>query len=489
MALLYDQESEVRCIKTLTDDSIPTKVRSTLLGKLTKEHFHNAPTLAAFNRIDTLAKKRFEIVDFNALAADPVIDEDLRDVLKSQVKKSKPCKNNKQTRSLLEILDRYRKIRAIYGICKDSFEELDKPEVDVDSLLSKVTEAVSKANSNLADDQFFLNFGMNDSSAQIVDDVINRVTEPRIKTGFVEYDNRNGGLPEYGVFIISATTSGGKSTVAMNLGVYLYLKSLKSVCRISLEMDDTQETRRLASHLTKIPFNKFKTNKLTIAEKAKVREAFEKFTAHGKKHGIVHTTVSPTIGMTIDDVFRMVKPFAYPIIMVDYIGLLKGMDHESQWFQLSEIAAQSKRFSREAKCLVIILAQLDDTTDKLRYSKGIKEHADTMWQWNYTKPEQRELRVLPIRCEKDRDGEVFNFELAERYDIMTAENMPDAKVNYDTEDEYDAPPKKSKKDKGSKGKGKSKRASDDDDAVVKKKKRKKAKSVDDDDEPSSYALT
>ena len=484
MALLYDQETEVRCIKTLTDDSIPANVRSTLLGKLSKEHFHNAPTLAAFRRIDTLAKKRFELIDFNSLAADPTIDEDLRDVLKTQIRKAKPCTNKKQTRSLLEILERYRKIRAIYGICKDSFEELDKPQVDIDALLSQVTEAVAKANANLADDQFFLNFGTNDSSAQIVDNVINRKTSPRIKTGYVEYDNRNGGLPETGVFIISATTSGGKSTVAMNLGVSLYLKAKKSVCRISLEMDDEQETRRLASHLTKIPFNKFKENKLSLADKQNVKIAFDKFSEHGKKHGIAYTTVSPTRGVSIDDVFRMVKPFGYKIIMIDYIGLLQGMDHESQWFQLSEVAAVAKRFSRETGCLVVILAQLDDTTDKLRYSKGIKEHADTMWQWNYTKPEQRELRILPIRCEKDRDGEVFNFELAERYDIMTAENMPDAQVDYSSEDEDDAPPRKSKKDKGSKGK----RKSDADDKPKKKKGKSKRTDDEDEDAPSDYAL-
>lgn len=479
--LLFDQDSEIRCIKTLTDESIGAGIRSTLLGKLTKEHFYNAPTLAAFNRINTIATKKFEIVDLNSLVADPVIDEDLRDILKSQVRKKKACANKKQISNMLDVLERYRKIRAIYGIAQDSFKELEKSEIDVDTLLNKVTEAVARANASLAEDQFFLNFGVNDTSAKIVDSVINRKVSPRIKTGYVEYDKRNGGLPEHGVFIISATTSGGKSVLAMNLAVRLYRKNKKSVCRISLEMDEEQETRRMACHLTRIPFNKFKENKLSMADKANVQKAFKEFSAFGLKHGIAYTTISPTRGVSIHDVFRMVKAFAYQIIMIDYIGLLSGMDSDSQWFQLSEVAAVSKRFSREgSKCLVVILAQLDDTTDKLRYSKGIKEHADTMWQWNYTKPEQRDLRILPIRVEKDRDGEVFNFDLAERYDVMTAENMPDSQVDYSEEDE-DAPPKKSKKDKGGKsGKG--------EDKGSKKKKSKKVSVDDDDDSPAEYAL-
>lgn len=465
MALLYDQDTEMRCIKTLTDDRIPTNVRSTLLGKLSKDHFYHAPTLAAYSRIDTLAKKRFEIIDINSLVADPVIDEDLRDILKVGLKKTKPCKSKKQLNELVDVMERYRKIRSIYAIANDSIEELDKPEVDVDALLNKVTTAVAKANVSMVDEEFFLNFGQNSTSANIVETILTKQTESRIKTGYVEYDNRNGGLPESGVMIIAATTSGGKSTLAMNLGVSLYRNANKSVMRISLEMGEDQETRRLASHLTKIPFNKLKSGKLSLSEKSKVRDAFKLFNEHGASHDIAYTTVSPKRGMTADDVFRMVKPFGYDVVMIDYIGLLEGMSHDDQWFNLSSIAATSKRFSRETGCLVIILAQLDDTSDKLRYSRGIKEHADTLWQWNYSKPEQRELRILPVRVEKDRDGEVFNFELAERYDIMTAENMPDAapakdySVNVDGDDE----PKPRKK---------------------KKKKERK-----DDEEPDDYALT
>lgn len=481
MAMLFEQDLEIRCIKTLIDDSIPEAVRSTLLGSLNKDHFHFQPTLAAFNRIDTLAKKRFEIIDASALVADPVIDEDLRDVLKQQLKKSKGCKSKKQVRSMLEVLERYRKIRAVYGIAKSSFEELEKPDIDIEHLLGEVTEAVARANSNLAEDQFFLHFGKNDTSEDVVEKILNRTKPSRIKTGFIEYDNRNGGFPEEGVVILSATTSGGKSVVAMNLQYNLYMLQNKSTVRVSLEMGDEQETQRLASHITGINFNKFKEARLTIAEKTQVREAFKKFRQHGIDNDIAFTTVSPTVGMTSESTFRMLKPFGYQVVFIDYIGLFEGVDQDAQWRILSATAADAKRFSRQGKkCLVVILAQLDDTSDKLRYSKGIKEHADTMWQWNYSRPEQRELRILPIYVSKDRDGEVFNFELAERFDIMTAENMPDVKLDYasEDEDEDDKPKKKKKKDKDKvKGKGK------------KKKTKKLSQEDDEDGAPKEYALT
>lgn len=499
MALLYDQDTELKAIRTIVDGDIPMKMRMSLLGRLNKEHFYNPPTLAAFNRISTIAKKRYEILSRDELVADPVIDEDLRDVLKASLKKVKPNKKRSENKSTQSILERYRKIRALYAMAASTLDELEKPEIDLDVLMNQVSEAVSKTNSGVSDDQFFLNFGTNDTSKDIVDRLCTNEQSVRLGTGYAAYDKRNGGLPDKGVFIISATTSGGKSTVAMNLGVHLYLHENRSICRISLEMDDMQETRRLASHLTQIPFNKFKSGKLSITDKQLLKRRMKEFTDHGQKHGITHTTISPDKGVSIDEAFAMVSPFGYKIIMIDYIGLLTGMDAQSQWFQLNEVAAQAKRFSNANNCLVIILAQLDDTTDKLRYAKGIKEHADTMWQWNYTKPEQRELRILPVRCEKDRDGEVFNFELAEAYDVMTARNMPDeASSNYDTDtDDDEEPPKKKKKDVESKGK--SKKAKFDDAPVGKKKdkdgkKAKKAKSKtrgrdEEDQAPETYALT
>lgn len=474
MALLYDQDTELKAIISIVDDRVPEKYRTSLLGRLTSEHFHNAPTLAAFNRVSSIAKKRYEILTRDELVADPVIDEDLRDILRTNFKKVKPCKNQKQIRSVINVLDKYRKIRSVYGIANDSFKELDKTEVDIDSLLSEITEAVAKANSGLNDDQFFLNFGKNDTSDKIIERLLTNEKPTRIPTGYAEYDSRNGGVPEKGVMIIAATTSGGKSTVAMNLGAQFYLKQNKSVCRISLEMDDMAETRRLASHLTRIPFSKFQSGKLSSMDKQTLKRKMKEFSEHGVKHGIVYTSISPDKGVTSEEAFAMVAPFGYNIIMIDYIGLLAGMDAKSQWFQLSEVAAAAKRFSSAHNCLVVVLAQLDDTTEGLRYSKGIKEHADTMWKWSYVKPEQRELHILPIRCDKDRDGEVFSFELAERFDVMTAENLQDTGYSPESGSSY------------------SEEEDEEDEKPTKKKKRKKGKRKDydeDQEEPTSYALT
>jgi hypothetical protein len=125
----------------------------------------------------------------------------------------------------------------------------------------------------------------------------------------------------------------------------------------------------------------------------------------------------------------MMKPYGYKVIGIDYISLLEGVDEKDQWRALSAITRQAKIFSAENKCLVILLAQLDADDDRIRYAKGILEHADCAWTWNYYKAEVRETKTLPIRQLKARDQELFPFELREMFETMTIDNMEGSESN------------------------------------------------------------
>lgn len=418
---LYSQDMEVRCIVTLTNPKVPENIRSTLLGKLSKEFFHYPPCAAAFNRIDVLARKRFELIDFPDLLEDPALEEDFRDILRDTDVKS--CKNKKSIQRMLDSLDSYRKIRIVYDVANTALENIEGDALDVDNLLDTIGEKLTRARRNINEEDQFVVIGKNNNADDLVDDVLNSVVEQMIKTGFTKYDQKNGGLPEEGVMILAATTSGGKSAILMNLLVNLYMLSKKRVCRISLEMGDRQEMQRLLSRLSQVPFWKIKQNKLSPKEKQRIKKAYDKFKQFGEDNNCVFTSISPTRGLRIDDALRMVKPFGFDVVGIDYVSLLEGVDEDNQWRVLSSIVRDCKVFSRENKCLVIILAQLDADTDRIRYSRGMKEHADVMWAWNYTKKEQRELRIIPVGVDKARDGELFTFELGERFDVMTAENI------------------------------------------------------------------
>lgn len=471
---LYSQDMELRCIATLTNARIPEAVRSTLLGKLSKEFFHYPPCSAAFNRIDVIARKRFEIIEFADLLEDPALEEDFRDILRDS--DIKPCKNKKAIERMVDSLDAYRKIRIVYESANNALDKIEGDSLDVDALLDEIADKVTKARRDINEEDQFVNIGKNGNADELVHDVLNTVVDPMMKTGFSKYDDRNGGLPEEGVMIIAATTSGGKSTVLMNLLVNLYLVAKKRVGRISLEMGDKQEMQRLLARLSGVQFWKIKQNKLSPKEKQRIKKAYEEFNEYGKDNDCVFTSVSPTRGMSIDDALRMVKPYGFNVLGIDYVSLLEGVDEDNQWRVLSSIVRQCKVFSRENKCLVVVLCQLDADTDRIRYSRGMKEHADVMWSWNYSKKEQREIKVLPINVDKARDGELFGFELGERFDVMMVENIEGDAAYGDGDDvddddlDLDA----------NEAKGKPRKK--------KRKKRDEAEDMDDEDE-DDYALS
>lgn len=417
---LYSQKAELRCIRTLTESRIPENIRSTLLSRLDTTYFHFPPTLAAFNRIAKLAKKRQELIDYEDLQEDPLLEEDFREILRST--DVGPCRNKRLIKRMYQQLEQYRKIRILYKQCRKSLEQLEDDKVDPDRLLDDLANSVAQARKDVQQDQTILNFGHASNSKNVVHNVLYSTEELLYKTGYTEYDERNGGLPKEGVMIIGATTSGGKSVTTMNLLRNLHMENKINVVRASFEMGDTQETRRFLSCISGIPFTKFIKKRLTMKEKQAVEKAVEKFEKFGQKHEIKFSTVSPTRSMSIEEVLRMIKPYGYQVVAIDYITLLAGVDTDNQWQVLSEIARYAKEFSRQTNSLVILLAQIDDATEKLRYSKGIREHADVFWFWNYSKPEQRELKSLPINVGKARDGELFTFNLDEEFEFMRVSN-------------------------------------------------------------------
>lgn len=471
---IHSQTAEMRALLTVTSKKITEEKRTLWLGKLNKELFHTPVCRQAFERIDKLARKRFKIISFKSLLEDPSLDEDIRDVLANT--REKPCLKLVDREETLGTLEEFRKIRIMYDAARTTLESLEESAVDTDAMLMSLSTAVAKANAANIEDEFFLHFGVNSNSDDIIEKICRNETLPRTTTGYTEYDKTNGGFPSSGVIILAGTTSGGKSTIAMNICRHMYFKNNLSTFRITLEMQEIQETQRLMSHMTGIPLKRFAHAKLNADDKRKIRKANEDMKAHGKKHGIDYTTHSPKGSLNMDDCLRLAKPFGYKVIVIDYVGLLDEEEGSDQWKSLMNAARTAKNFTRETGTLVILLAQLDDEKEKLRYSKGMKEHADVLWQWNYAKPEQRELRIIPMEVSKDRDGELMRFELAERFDIMTAFNLDDAMNaggggNIEFEEDGQEEPKKL-------GKGKKKKkgfaAIEDDTKLGRKKKKKRA---------------
>lgn len=435
---LYSQILELRALASIArpgtgiqDGSLVVSsaahASSYLLSNLSDAHFHYEPCKAAFKRIQTIAQKRSTILSYDDLIEDPALDEEFRDILREG--RRKPVRNAEAAQSLFSTLDKYKVSRALYQMAKSTIEALKEPRIDIDSLTESVTDTLTQIISRESVADQFQIIGKDANALGLIDEALSTEDESLYKTGYSEFDDKNGGLPTEGVFIVAATTSGGKSALRMNLLKNMYLLNKIDVATISLEMNAKKETRRLLSNLTGIEYWKFVRQKLSDEERDAAKLEWRKLHRFGKKNDCRYAVLAPKRGLTIHQLLTLVKPYRFKVIAIDYISLLDDGGQKDQWKLLADITRQCKIFSGETGCLVVLLAQLDSDDDRVRYSKGILENADNCWTWNYSKQEQRDLHILPIKQLKARDQELFPFDLREAFGFMRVSNMEEDEVS------------------------------------------------------------
>ncbi len=434
---LYSANLELKAIRTIavrngmsdgkTEDAdsvlltnAKALISSQVLAAIDESFFSYEPCKAAFSRIQSVAAKRSRILGYSDLVEDPSLDEEYRDILSSERKAA--AKTKKEAEDLIEALDKYRKLRILYSSSKETLSKLQESSVDPDDLIESVSSSMLQARTRESLSNQILSVGSSDTGYNLIDQALDPTSDVLIKTGFEEFDTRAGGLPSEGVLILAGTTSGGKSVLRMNLMDYMYYVNHLDCCTISLEMNAKKEVRRLLSSRSRIPLAKINKGLLTEEERATLRKTWKRFHKEGRKSGNRYSLFCPTQSLTSQQAFNLIRPYGFRVVAVDYAGLFEDADSKDQWKALSSIVRQAKIFSGETHSLVIILAQLDSEDDRIRYSKGMLEHADSCWTWNYSKPEQRELQEIPIQQRKGRDQELFPFILKEEFSVMRMSN-------------------------------------------------------------------
>lgn len=476
---LYSQTLELKAIRTIavkyglqdgegnvaslsTDKS--ALLSSRLLASLDPSFFQYAPAAAAFARITKVAEKRSRILSYDDLLEDPSIDEEFRDLLREE--KKRPAKTKAEAREMLHALGRYRQLRISYEISKTLASKLQDSKADPEELMEFVVNKVTEARRSAITQEKIHTIGKGGNAHDLVDRVLNPTTEMLHSTGYTEFDTRNGGVPAEGVWILAGTTSGGKSVLRMNIMEHMYLKNNLDCLTVSLEMNEEKEARRLTSAITRIPLWKIAKGVLTDKDRKKIKKAWRRFYQHGEENDCRYALFCPNGGLGAQQLFTLIEPFKYKVVALDYVGLLEGVDEKDQWKTLSAIVRHAKIFSRKNKCLVIVLAQLDSESDNIRYSRGMLEHADACWKWNYSKPEQRDLKEIPVQQAKARDQELFPFNLKEEFEIMRVSN-PDNIASDDSAPQQEAGPDDDEAelipDDGSRKKKKKRRNNGDDD--------------------------
>lgn len=408
--------------------SSKSKIQSHLLGNLRVDHFAYPLTKEVFKRISFLVKHKNEVPEWSDILNDPSLEEETRKVLKSS--KKKLCKNRKTAVKLVRQLDDYRRSRTLYYMAENVIKTLEGSSVDISSLIEEATDGVHKARLKNAENEKVVSF-QKKSSIKIVKRVLKGKTYNFMPTGIKSFDATNMGWPQTGLVVLAGTTGGGKSTLAQTIANNMAVRGVKT-CYVPLEMDEDEMTQRQLAHLSKMSLSKIIDPKqMSPNEKKEVLISYKQFNKKLLRVGGSLDFVVPEEDLTAEELLYSLKPKGYQMIVIDYISLLAGVDGDDQWRALSNVARFSKIFAKQNKVCIVLLAQLSEQ-GALRYSKGIKEHANVMWHWIYDDTSFM-TNIVMIEQDKCRMGKRFKFPLHVDFDTMTFRDLSQSE-----KDEYEA---------------------------------------------------
>ena len=424
-------ELELRVIRTLTN-SKSQKESAKLFSSITEDCFYTKSGRTCYTRIYTLMRERGELVGWGELKVDPVLPEPVREKITSF--KEPPIPPDKLDRAV-KILHKYRRMRSMLELSQYIVKQLSKKGLDVDLLADETAKKILENRVGQDVTNWFIHVGAKDKSdLKAVRKLMEYDAKKFIPTGIKAFDDRSLGIPRGSLFMLAGPTGSGKSIATGQLIHNMALSGAR-VCVVPLEMSNEEMLQREISRLTRIEMTALNDpRKLSQMEKENVISRYKRFREKLVRIGAGFSLFSPKEDMTAEEVLFALKPFDFDAVMIDYVGLLKGVDGDDQWRAMRNVTRFSKRFSSMNNMIVGICAQLSDE-GLIRYSRGMVEDTSNAFFLRKTAA-TKETGIMWVDQPKSRNQEEFRFPTIMDYKTMTWRDLDeDERANLDEESE------------------------------------------------------
>jgi replicative DNA helicase len=395
------------------------KIAGALLAGVDESYFHSPESVELYQVINRIMADTGESPSYRLLIEDPDLSKEARDHMRES--QATAVTTTAEAKKAVSNLEKYRKRRGVYNLAVDLSNQLKAPKVDIDGLLHRATSAISVIRAKKATDESFLHFGKNNNSMKTVDSILyddNSVDV--IPTGIESFDSVSGGVYRGALFTIGANSGGGKSIMATVLAKNFASQGYKVVL-VPLEMSKKEMTTRLMASVCGVDFSDLWLQRLATGDRDRIRKKFRKWLKKVKQAGGRLTIYKPEQDETIEEVFAATAAYEADINIIDYIGLLKGVDGDDQVRALGQVARYGKINAENTGRANIMLSQLTDD-GKIKYSRAIAEHSSLAWTWMAT-PESKETGVTRIEQPKSRNSMAFPFYVKIDYAKMQIHSM------------------------------------------------------------------
>jgi replicative DNA helicase len=236
-----------------------------------------------------------------------------------------------------------------------------------------------------------------------------------LSTGYIDLDQKLGGLQKSDLVILAARPSMGKTSLALDLIRHVGVNMKTAVGIFSLEMSKDQLVDRLLSAQSDVNLWKIRTGHLNDEDFGKLGEAM----------GVLSEApifIDDAAGSSIMEVRtkarRLHAEQNVGLLVIDYLQLMSGSNTDNRVQEVSEISRSLKILARELNIPVIALSQLsralENRPDKvpqladLRESGSIEQDADVVMfiyrEDMYKGKDSRRPNIAEIHIKKHRNG-------------------------------------------------------------------------------------
>ena len=249
-----------------------------------------------------------------------------------------------------------------------------------------------------------------------------------LTTGFAQLDNKLAGMQDSNLLILAARPGIGKTTLALNMALYVATKEKKPVGFFSLEMSKEELVDRLLVGQADIDAWRLKTGKLSDDDYSRLTEAMGELSE-------APIYIDDTPGSSIIEMRTKARKLKVErdvkLIIVDYLQLADaGKRFDSRVQEVSFVSQGLKNLARELKVPVLAISQLSRAVEQrgtkkpqladLRESGAIEQDADVV-MFLYQEDDNEDLldqskKLIKLYIAKHRNGATGEIDLMFRGD-------------------------------------------------------------------------
>lgn len=419
---LANVDAEIQSIISVLQ-SEDEKVRHEILSRLTLKHFGLEESKNAYSLLCKSITDNGSIPTIDMFTKLPGLSESALNLIKNP--NVRAIHNTNDVDHLVSILDYHKKGRAAYDLSLKVSTTLSTDSPEMEDVIRNIESTLFEMNEGIDKSEIY-HIGQGHNSDHIADAILNQDRRFNIvRSTYENFDSVAGGWGGTDLVGLAAPPKSGKSILALNILIRMYIMNNTDVLYIPLEMDEIESTQRLLSCISGVPYDKIRLQTYSEFEKQNIVKCWQAFQDHGTQNGC-RFTIWPPSTLTVSEFKMMVKPFKYKVSCIDYINLmeLEGGDRGIQDVQkLNTLGRLLKQATKELGQLIVCPTQLNDD-GQIKYGRSLKEHANNVWYWTYDE-ESALTKQVRINQMVSRSWAPFSFLL--EADFTTC-NFKDSKM-------------------------------------------------------------